>query len=72
MNEMYVYPDVEFPCYSSHVKFPHIDKDVHTVQREMYDFNSLDQNTQDLLLQIIEQDTFTRYGLVLVVERVVV
>ncbi|XP_065206609.1 phosphatidylinositol 4-phosphate 3-kinase C2 domain-containing subunit beta isoform X2 [Planococcus citri] len=52
--------NVEFPCYSSHVKFPHIAKDIHTVSKDMYDFNSLDRNTQEQLLQMVEQDVFNR------------
>lgn len=56
-----LFTDIEIPCYSSHVRFPIIEKDIRPVKKEKYDFNSLDRNTQDQLLEIVEQDTFTRF-----------
>lgn len=50
---------VELPDYGGTIMFPSkgISKNL---PAPTYDFESLDENTQDQLLQIINQDTFTR------------
>lgn len=51
---------LELPDYGGRVLFPTELRD-HDV--ESLDFNSLDQNTQELLIDITQQDTFSRYAL---------
>lgn len=50
---------LELPDYGGKVLFPTELRD-HDV--ESLDFNSLDQNTQDILTHITQQDTFSRYS----------
>lgn len=50
---------LELPDYGGKVLFPTELRD-HDV--ESLDFNSLDQNTQELLIDITQQDTFSRYA----------
>ncbi|XP_033209286.1 phosphatidylinositol 4-phosphate 3-kinase C2 domain-containing subunit beta isoform X2 [Belonocnema kinseyi] len=49
---------LELPDYGGKVLFPSAELEDHNV--ESLDFNSLDQNTQELLLDITQQDTFSR------------
>ncbi|XP_054261584.1 phosphatidylinositol 4-phosphate 3-kinase C2 domain-containing subunit beta-like [Macrosteles quadrilineatus] len=52
---------VELPDYGSRVEFPPLIKEVEQDSfSTSHDFESLDGNTQDLLKDIIAQDTFTR------------
>lgn len=51
---------VELPEYGGRVVFPPLLKDMEPISGAVYDFNSLDHNTQHQLLDITEQDTFTR------------
>jgi len=51
---------LELPDYGGKVLFPTELKDYDV---ESLDFNSLDQNTQELLIDITQQDTFSRYAL---------
>ncbi|XP_011630891.1 phosphatidylinositol 4-phosphate 3-kinase C2 domain-containing subunit beta isoform X2 [Pogonomyrmex barbatus] len=48
---------VELPDYGGKVLFPNSLRDYNV---ESLDFNSLDQNTQELLIDITQQDTFSR------------
>lgn len=50
---------VEFPDYGGRVLFP---TELRDYDGESLDFNSLDQNTQELLLEISQQDTFSRFA----------
>ncbi|XP_024085910.1 phosphatidylinositol 4-phosphate 3-kinase C2 domain-containing subunit alpha isoform X2 [Cimex lectularius] len=50
---------IELPDYGGQIKFPQIEK-VNNNKQTFQDFNSLDINTQQQLLDIIHQDSFTR------------
>lgn len=49
---------VELPDYGGRVLFP---TELRDYDVESLDFNSLDQNTQELLIDITQQTTFSRY-----------
>lgn len=51
-------PGIELPDYGGDIKFPHIDLKPEKYKCE--DFESLDPNTQQQLLDIIDQDTFSK------------
>lgn len=51
---------VEIQEFDSRVLFPPAFEDNPLIKSDSYDFNSLDLNTQEQLLNIIYQDMFTR------------
>lgn len=51
---------VEIQEFDSRIIFPPAFQDDHVIKSDSYDFTSLDLNTQEQLLDIIYQDTFTR------------
>lgn len=51
---------VEIQEFDSRILFPPAFQDNRIIKSGSYDFNSLDLNTQEQLLNIIYQDTFTR------------
>lgn len=55
---------LELPDYGGKVLFP---TELRDYDVESLDFNSLDQNTQELLIDITQQDTFSRYSLTTII-----
>lgn len=51
---------VEIQEFDSRIIFPPAFQDDNVIKSDSYDFTSLDLNTQEQLLDIIYQDTFTR------------
>uniref|UniRef100_A0A1B6CT28 Uncharacterized protein n=3 Tax=Clastoptera arizonana TaxID=38151 RepID=A0A1B6CT28_9HEMI len=59
-GDMHPVLGVELPDYGGQVMFPPLVKETETTSSAVFDFNSLDHNTQQQLLDITEQDTFTK------------
>jgi len=51
---------IEIQEFDFKILFPPEFQDNHIIKSENFDFTSLDLNTQEQLLHIIYQDTFTR------------
>jgi hypothetical protein len=51
---------IEIQEFDSRIIFPPTFQDDHIIKSDKFDFTSLDLNTQEQLLDIIYQDTFTR------------
>lgn len=51
---------IEIQEFDSRIIFPPTFQDDHIIKSDRFDFTSLDLNTQEQLLDIIYQDTFTR------------
>jgi len=51
---------IEIQEFDFKILFPPKFQDNHMIKSESFDFTSLDLNTQEQLLHIIYQDTFTR------------
>lgn len=55
-----LFSGIEIQEFDFKIFFPPEFQDNHIIKSESYDFTSLDLNTQEQLLHIIYQDTFTR------------
>lgn len=58
---------VELPDYGGKVLFPN-SSELRDYDVDSLDFNSLDQNTQELLVDITQQDTFSRYAVTILLK----
>lgn len=58
---------IELPDYGGKVLFPN-SSELRDYDVDSLDFNSLDQNTQELLVDITQQDTFSRYAVTILLK----
>ncbi|KAL1110477.1 hypothetical protein AAG570_008005 [Ranatra chinensis] len=54
-----LFTGIELPDYGGEISFPPFCGDINDLAPEVCDFNSLDSNTQQQLIEILEQDTFS-------------